>query len=91
MNFKLIVLLGLAVWNLIVFVFYALDKQKAVKHQWRIPEKTLLGMAVLAGGLGGLLAGKICHHKTKKWYFWLAWILGLLVDAALIYFILERI
>lgn len=55
--------------NIIVFVLYGIDKEKAIKHKWRIPEKTLLGSAFLGGGLGAFLGMKIFHHKTKHMLF----------------------
>ena len=73
----------LIIWNVVVFVFYAVDKYKAQHHLWRIPEKVLLAQALLGGGIGALLAGHLCHHKTRKWYFNLSWYLGLLGDAVL--------
>ncbi|QDK71661.1 DUF1294 domain-containing protein [Lactococcus protaetiae] len=79
----------LLAWNIIVFGFYAVDKYKAVHHLWRIPEKVLLTEAVIGGGLGAILAGQICHHKTRKWYFWLAWIIGVTVDILLILVIIN--
>ncbi|MDR2976334.1 MAG: DUF1294 domain-containing protein [Streptococcaceae bacterium] len=82
MSTYLLIILG--VWNIIVFVFYAVDKLKAVHGRWRIPEKVLLLQAFLGGGIGALLAGKLMHHKTRKGYFWLVWILGLMVDIGLI-------
>jgi uncharacterized membrane protein YsdA (DUF1294 family) len=85
----LLLLLGL--WNIIVFIFYALDKWKAVHGRWRIPEKILLLQALLGGGIGALLAGKLVHHKTRKWYFWLAWMIGLLADVVLTYLLLKGI
>ena len=33
--------------NIITFVIYALDKYKAVHHLWRIPEKTLIFLAII--------------------------------------------
>ncbi|MGN0497373.1 MAG: DUF1294 domain-containing protein [Lachnospiraceae bacterium] len=51
------------------FVLYGMDKAKAKKHEWRIPEKTLLGIAILGGGLGAFLGMKIFHHKTKHTLF----------------------
>lgn len=80
----MIYLILLTAWNVVVFGFYAVDKYKAVHHLWRIPEKVLLSLAVFGGGFGAWLAGQIVHHKTRKWYFWLAWIVGLIVDVALI-------
>lgn len=79
-------LLGLlGFWNLLVFITYGLDKRRAVRQDWRIPEKVLLWEAFLLGGLGALLAGRFFHHKTRKWYFQVIWVLGLLVLAAAIY------
>lgn len=84
MRISTYLLIILGVWNIIVFVFYAVDKLKAVHGRWRIPEKVLLLQAFLGGGIGALLAGKLMHHKTRKGYFWLVWILGLMVDIGLI-------
>ncbi len=65
-NFKIIYLLYayLAVINIVAFLMYAIDKYKAKKNKWRIPEKTLIKWAFLGGALGALAAMLICHHKT---------------------------
>ena len=78
---------SLLIWNLVVFVTYGIDKGKARKGAWRIPEKTLLGMALGLGGIGAYFGGKFFHHKTKKWYFKLFWALGWIVDGLVIYLI----
>ena len=80
--------IALAVWNVIVFAAFGIDKHKAVKKAWRIPEKTLLLMSILFGGIGATLGGRIFHHKTRKWYFQLSWYLGYLTIAGLFYFVL---
>lgn len=49
--------------------YEGVDKAKAKKHKWRIPEKTLLGIAFLGGGVGAFLGMKIFHHKTKHTLF----------------------
>ncbi|MCT8394216.1 DUF1294 domain-containing protein [Weissella soli] len=67
------------IWNIMVLAAYAADKRKAIAHAWRTPEKTLLTMAVIFGGYGALLGGLVWHHKTKKWYFWLAWLIGIIL------------
>ena len=87
MTFYLLVLL--TIWNLIVFVFYAVDKYKAQHHLWRIPEKVLLTQAIVAGGVGAILAAYFCHHKTRKWYFKFSWYLGLFIDLLLILLIVK--
>jgi len=55
--------------NIIAFILYGVDKKKAEKGLWRIPEATLFLVCILGGPLGGLLGMRIFHHKTKKWYF----------------------
>ena len=45
-------------------MIYAIDKWKAKKDRWRIPESTLLLLAVLGGSIGALMGMKIWHHKT---------------------------
>lgn len=59
------ILLILALWNLVVFLAYGLDKFSAIRGGWRISEKTLLGMAFLLGGLGAFLGMQIFRHKTR--------------------------
>ena len=55
--------------NVITFAAYALDKYKAVHGRWRIREATLLGLALIGGSAGALLAMRICRHKTQHGRF----------------------
>lgn len=51
------------------FLLMGLDKRRAKRGQWRIPEKTLF-LPPLLGGTPGAIAGMhVFHHKTKHWYF----------------------
>ena len=56
----------LLVINLTAFAAYGLDKKKAEKDRWRIPEATLVMLAVLGGSIGALAGMLAFHHKTKK-------------------------
>ena len=60
----IIVLLYFAVVNIIAFFMYGIDKRKAKRTKWRIPEATLLGVAVIGGSIGAWLGMKVWHHKT---------------------------
>lgn len=73
--------------NLITFAVYRADKQKAQKHQYRIPEKTLFLFAFLGGAVGAVLGMCFFHHKTKKIYFWILNGFALAVHIALIFYI----
>ena len=64
-----IVLIYMAVISIIGFFAMGIDKRKAKKNAWRIPEKTLLGLAVIGGGVGVWLGMEVFRHKTKHWYF----------------------
>ena len=55
--------------NLITFIMFAIDKIKAMVGAWRIREVVLLGLCLLGGGVGGLLAMDICNHKVKSMHF----------------------
>lgn len=50
--------------NVITFFVYGLDKLKAKKQAWRIPEAVLLMLAVIGGSIGALIGMKVWHHKT---------------------------
>jgi uncharacterized membrane protein YsdA (DUF1294 family) len=63
--------------NLSVYLMMAYDKRQAVQKKWRIPEKRLLWLGALGGGLGGLLARRQFHHKTQKSKFLVCFISGL--------------
>lgn len=55
--------------NLVLFAVMGIDKYKARKGLWRIPEKTLFGLAIAGGSLGGILGMQVFRHKTKHLSF----------------------
>lgn len=60
----------LIIINVIAFIIYGLDKRKAKKHLWRIPENTLIGLALIGGSIGAFLGMRLFHHKTKHIKFY---------------------
>lgn len=50
--------------NAVTFFVYGIDKYKAKKAKLRIPEATLLLLAVLGGSIGAWMGMKVWHHKT---------------------------
>lgn len=54
-----------AVMGVIAFSAYGIDKYRAKHDMWRIPEKTLLLLALLGGAIGAYLGMKTFHHKTQ--------------------------
>lgn len=67
------------------FFSYGIDKLKAQKNQYRLPEKLLLTLSIF-GPWGAYLAMRIFHHKTRKVYFYLITI-GAMVVHVVIYFV----
>ena len=63
------ILLYLILINLIGLGAMALDKYKAQKGYWRIPEGTLIMITVLGGGFGTIFGMYKFRHKTKKMKF----------------------
>ena len=59
-----LLLIYLPAINLLAFLIYGADKRKARREQWRVPEKTLLLLALLGGSAGALLGMRVWHHKT---------------------------
>ena len=64
MNIEEYIFYYLITINAITFLIYGIDKLKAKKNKWRIPEFTLLFLAVIGGSIGAFLGMKVWHHKT---------------------------
>lgn len=59
----------LVIINAVGFLFMLIDKRKAQKNLWRIPERILLGIAICGGSIGTFLGMNTFRHKTKKLKF----------------------
>ena len=68
--------------NLAVFLLYGLDKLKAKKNKWRIPERTLLTGTWLMGGVGAFLGMRAFRHKTQHLSFKVSAIGGMIISVA---------
>ena len=55
--------------NCLAFALMGIDKGRAKKGAWRIPEKTLFLSALIGGSIGAILGMQVFRHKTKHWYF----------------------
>ncbi|MBR6539890.1 MAG: DUF1294 domain-containing protein [Bacteroides sp.] len=64
MNIVSLIICYLVAINIVAFFVYGIDKLKAKRNKWRIPESTLLLLAVIGGSIGALLGMKVWHHKT---------------------------
>ena len=86
------ILIYLVIINLIGFFVMGIDKRRAIKNQWRIPEKTIFVLTALGGGIGTIFGMYTFRHKTQKMSF----VIGLpfittLEIIAIIYFYIKNI
>ena len=92
LNWLSIVLIYWAVINIVTFFLYGIDKWKAKRTKWRVPEATLLWCAAFGGSIGALLGMKAWHHKSlhKKFRYGVPAILiaQISMTAAIIYYYL---
>ena len=79
-----ILLIYLLVINVAGFLLMGIDKLRAKKQVWRVPEKTLFLLAVIGGSIGTNLGMYVFRHKTKHWYFVIGMPLILIAQVALV-------
>ena len=68
--------------NVLAFVLMGLDKRRAKKNAWRIPERTLFLPVIFGGALRGVAGMRLFRHKTRHWYFQYGFPLLLLLQLA---------
>ena len=59
----------LVVLNVLALVLMGVDKRRAKRHAWRIPEATFFAVALLGGSAGAWAGMYLFRHKTRHWYF----------------------
>ena len=84
-------LLYLLLINAAAFLLMLVDKLKAKKNRWRIPERTLILSAAFGGSIGALLGMYTFRHKTKHLKFTLGIPAILIAQIALAIWIFQKI
>ena len=82
--------ISLIIINILTFLIFGIDKWKARRGKWRIPEGTLIWMSIIGGSIGALMGMYLFRHKTQKRKFNLGIPAILLAQALLAYFIFLR-
>ena len=75
--------------NILTFLIYGADKWKAQRNRWRIPEDTLIWMAIVGGSIGALLAMYLFRHKIRDRKFTIGVPAIIAVQVAVYYFFLR--
>ena len=78
-----------ALVNLAVFGIYGLDKRKAIKGEWRTPEKNLIAAAVM-GAPGALLGMIVFRHKIRKPKFYIGVPVILIIEAVIVFWVITQ-
>lgn len=73
--------------NVFAFVLYGIDKIKAKKQRWRVPEIALFFVALIGGSVGALLGMGIFRHKTQHLKFKIGILVILLAQIILAIFL----
>ena len=63
MNVAILLILYVSILNIIGFLLMGIDKRRAKKHAFRIPEATLFTIAVIGGSIGSILGMYFFHHN----------------------------
>ena len=74
----------LLILNILGFAFMGIDKRRAIRSAFRIPEATLFAIAILGGSIGSILGMHLFRHKTKHWYFLFGMPIILILQIALV-------
>lgn len=81
----------LLIVNAIGFLLMLIDKRKAIRHRWRIPEKTLFLTAAIGGSVGSIMGMYTFRHKTKHLQFTLGMPAILIVQLILAFIFFTQI
>lgn len=76
--------------NIIGLFSMLIDKRRAIKNKWRIPEKTLFLIAILGGSIGSNIGMRLFRHKTKHWYFVFGMPAILIIQLVIIFLMLGK-
>ena len=90
MPIQKILFLWLAGINAALFIAMGADKRAARQHRRRVPETSLLALAVLGGSVGGILGMLLFRHKTRKPAFFIGYPAILLAELMIAYFLVLR-
>lgn len=74
--------------NLMGLILMGIDKHRSRRSAWRIPESTLMLIAIFGGSIGSYIGMHIFHHKTLKPKFFIGIPVILLIQALIILYML---
>ncbi|XTR38851.1 DUF1294 domain-containing protein [Paraclostridium tenue] len=79
------------IMSIITFLLMYIDKNRAIKGQWRISEATLINFSILGGGIGTYMGMYIFRHKTRHPKFTIFIPITIILNLFLYYILLKFI
>ena len=86
-----ILLVYLLIVNAAGFLLMLVDKIKAKRNLWRIPEATLIGVAAMGGSIGAIAGMNLFRHKTKHPKFYIGLPVILALQIVLVYLLVLKL
>ena len=86
-----LLILYFVIISIITFLLMYIDKNRAIKNQWRIPESTLINLSILGGGIGTYMGMYIFRHKTRHPKFTIFIPITIILNLFLYYILLKFI
>ena len=84
------IIIYLLIINLLSFLSMGIDKWKAKRGAWIIPEQTLISLVLLGGGIGGIIGMYLFKHKTKKPRFYIGFPVILILEIIISIYIMVK-
>ncbi|PGS53429.1 DUF1294 domain-containing protein [Bacillus sp. AFS041924] len=81
-------ILYLVIINIVSFAIMGIDKSKAKRKAWRIPERILFLVAIIGGSIGSILGMYYFRHKTKHPRFVFGYWIILFIQFVIYFFLL---
>lgn len=75
--------------NIVGLCMMGVDKARAKKRAWRIPERRLFLCSLLGGSLGTWAGMYLFRHKTRHWYFVVGMPLIFFLQTAAIFYLIK--
>ncbi|UPM52655.1 DUF1294 domain-containing protein [Gottfriedia acidiceleris] len=78
----------LVIVNIVSFAIMGIDKSRAKRKAWRIPERILFLLAIIGGSIGSILGMYYFKHKTKHPTFVFGYWIILFIQFVIYFFFL---
>lgn len=90
-TFTIIYIMYLSIMQVVTILAYFLDKKKAQAKMYRTKEIVLLSLSLFGGAYAGYTGMFTLHHKTRKWYFHVINIIGIIIHTTFVILLIKQV